>query len=489
MHIEDNVCKLLLDPILAGALNIAIDEFVLNTEDGPIQLAASLHAEQIDESFRLEVRDSEGRDLSQFFTRKNKLTEEDTLSGTGVIGHTIRVEFQKIWPPTSSTIRPVGDVQTSSAVVAFSNLVLPPSSADSRTHEEIRELLNQLNPHRAPHPSIENPEPAEHEQLAIFANTNLKFTNCGTEWTESHPFWGQIRGVRGSTWEGTALGGIYSLRQAGENLEVGFRCDGDEARLKFDALLQAVAYTHAIFPWPSYILRRRNGGIKEQSFKLVRQIQGDMIPLRKSDGYLNPLAPTNLIGSTANYFFSLPQDEKDEVIRALWVFRGADSDQAPAPLQIAMICSVIEGLRTRLFQKQTPPQEFTDCKEETLAWIEKLANPLNNIERATAIRRLKAMVDNWNYQDRRVEWNDAFHRLFPGRESWVGEMYALFQKYRHGPAHGQYGGIAKGDPHKNLDAIGRLAGFVNIIIAAMAGYKGPILESPYADSRIDLEDT
>lgn len=491
MHIEESVRKFLLDPILAGTLTIAVDEFILNTKEGPIQLSASLHADQFDKSFRLEVRDSQGRDLSQYFTRKNKITEEDTLSGSGVIGHTIRVEFEKIWPPTSSTIRPVGDVQTSSAVLSFSNLVLPPSSADSQTHEEIRELLHQLNPHRAQNPSNQNPQPVQHEQLAIFSKTKLMFTNCGTEWMERHPFWGEIRGVRGSTWEGSALGGTYSLRQAGDNLEVGFRSDGEDdefARLKFDALLQAVAYTHAIFAWPSYLLYRRNGAILKQSFKLVRQNQGKMIPLRKSDGYLNSSAPANLIASTANYFFSLPQDKKDELIGTLWVFRGADSDQAPAPLQIAMICSVIEGLRAQLVQKQNPPKEFTECKEEALAWVNTLANDSGNEERASAIRRLKVMIGNWNHQDRRVEWNDAFQRLFPGRESWVKEMYDLFQKNRHGPAHGQYGGIAKGDPHDAVDAIGRLAGFVNIIIAAMAGYQGTMLESPFADQRIDIGD-
>ena len=38
-----------------------------------------------------------------------------------------------------------------------------------------------------------------------------------------------------------------------------------------------------------------------------------------------------------------------------------------------------------------------------------------------------------------------------------------------------------------LRARGRLAGFVNLVIAAKAGYEGPILESPFGDAVIDLK--
>ncbi len=151
-----------------------------------------------------------------------------------------------------------------------------------------------------------------------------------------------------------------------------------------------------------------------------------------------------------------------------------------------MICSVIEGLRSKLFQKQTPPTEFSEVKNETLTWIEELMSSSAKVERTAMLKRLKVMIQNWNYQDRRVEWNDAFLRLFPERADWVIEMFKLFNTHRHGPAHGQYDSITKGDPHTCIDAVGRLAGFVNMIIAAKAGYKGPILESPSADERIYL---
>lgn len=491
MYIEDHVRNLLLDPTLDGTLSLPIDDFILNTADGHIHLAATLKIDPERSRYQVEVRDSEGRDLRSFFTKSNKVTEEDTLNATGVLGNKLRVEFRKIWPPCTSTMRPIGDVNYSSAVLNPEKIVIPPSAYDSQTHDEIREKLNKLNPHRPPVPPDENAETKQpsFEHIAIFSNTKLQFINQEAKWTESHPFWGERSGTKMATWDGAALEGSFSLKQVGENLEVGFKHEGgtdDEARLRFDALLQAVAYTHAIQPWPSYLQRRCDWRVTEQVVRVIRQEQGSMVPLRKRDGFMTPGDPTKLIATVAELFRGLPDDKSSDLKQSMWVFRGADSDAAPTPLQMAMICSVIEGLRSELFEKQLPPDAFTEVRDETLRWIKELEEGSTCEERTGMIKRLKRMIENWNYQDRRVEWDDAFLRLFPGRSEWVADMFKLFNKHRHGPAHGNYGSVTKGDPHTALDALGRLAGFVNLILAAKAGYKGTILESPFADGRIDL---
>jgi hypothetical protein len=491
MYIEDDIRNLLLDSTLDGTLSVRVDDFILNTAEGPVSLAATLKFNPDGEDFLLEVRDSDGRDLRSFFTEKTRVKEEDALSASGVLGNRLRVEFRKIWPPCKSTTRPIGDVNASSAIVEPEVIVIPPSTSDSQTHDEIRDMLNSINPHLPPVIPDEESDAKmpSFEHIAIFANTKLKFFNKGVKWTESHPFWGERSGSRGKTWDGAALGGTFSLKQASDHLEVGFRHDGDdddEARLRFGALLQAVAYTHAIFPWPTFLQRRRNWRVMEQTLKVVRQEQGQIIPLREVDGHLSPSTPTDLIAAVAGLFHSLSPDNNAQLKQALWVFRGADSTIAPPPLQMAMICSVIEGLRAELFVQQEPPLAFTQLRGEALEWIKQLETASVDPERTGFIKRLNRRVEDWNYQDRRVEWNGAFGRHFPGRDKWVGDMFKLFNAHRHGPAHGNYGTIANGDPHAAIDALGRLAGFVNIIIAAKAGYRGPILESPYADKRIEV---
>ncbi len=491
MYIEDDIRKLLLDPTLHGTLLLPVDDFILNTADGPISLAATLRIDLDSDGFQLQVRDSEGRDLRNFFTDRTKYKEEDTLRASGVLGNKLRVEFQKIWPPSKSTTRPIGDVNASSAIMKPEKIIIPASSSDSQTHDEIREILNKINPHLPPVLPNEGSDTkmSSFEHIAIFANTKLQFFNKGVNWTESHPFWGERSGSRESTWDGTALGGTFSLKQAGEHLEVGFRHEGgtdDEARLSFEAVLQAIAYTHAIHPWPTFLQRRCDWRVMEQVVRLIQQEQGSMVPLRGRDGFMTPDGPTELIATVAELFSGLPGDKSSDLKQTMWVFRGADSNAAPTPLQMAMICSVIEGLRSELFEKQAPPGAFTEICDEALRWIKDLEDASACQERTQLINRLKSRIESWNYNDRRVEWDDAFLRLFPGRSEWVGDMFKLFNKHRHGPAHGNYGSITKGDPHAAIEALGRLAGFVNLIIAAKAGYTGPILESPYADQRIDL---
>lgn len=491
MHIDSDVRKILIDPVLDGSLSIPVDQFVLDPSGLRIPLAASLRASPKEDGFTLDVRDADGRDFRTFFSAGSRVTVEDTLTATGTLGEKLRVEFRKIWPPCRSTTRPIGDVNTSSAVLEPEVIEVCPSESDSMTHAQIRLALQNLNSRKraSEQDEIQESNTSSHEHIAIFANTKLQFLNGGIKWEENHPFWGSRSGSKDATWDGEALGGRFSLRQAGEHLELGFVHEGeddDDAVQRFDSLVQAIAYTHAIFPWPTFLQRRCNFRVVEQTLRIARQEQGSMVPLRDRDGFESPNSPTDLIAAVAGLFFSLPPKKKEELKEALWVFRGADSRIAPAPLQMAMICSVIEGLRTELFSHTEVPPEFTKLHARATKWLNELRQETVDPSSEAMIQRLTAHIGRWSYNDRRVEWNDVFGRLFPGRGEWVLDLFKLFNKHRHGPAHGNFGSIARGDPHASIDALGRLAGLVNLTVAAMANYKGPMLESPFADRRIDV---
>lgn len=134
----------------------------------------------------------------------------------------------------------------------------------------------------------------------------------------------------------------------------------------------------------------------------------------------------------------------------------------------------------------SPPGVFNEVRQVALEWIKSLEESAVSPEKVAMVKRLHGWVRGWPPIDRRLEWDEVFLRLFPGREQWVADMYKLFRNHRHGPAHGNYGSTTNGDPHSTIEALGQLAGFVNLIVAAKAGYKGRILESPFADRRIEL---
>ena len=42
------------------------------------------------------------------------------------------------------------------------------------------------------------------------------------------------------------------------------------------------------------------------------------------------------------------------------------------------------------------------------------------------------------------------------------------------------------DSHGDIQALSRLAGFVNLVFAAMSGFEGRLLAAPFGDKRIEL---
>lgn|GEM_PF-4766909 len=100
--------------------------------------------------------------------------------------------------------------------------------------------------------------------------------------------------------------------------------------------------------------------------------------------------------------------------------------------------------------------------------------------------QLAGYLKSWAFRNRRVECSASFEPMFPGKEEWVQELFEVYGNIRHKSAHGDFSKAMQGDLHETVEKLGRLAGFVNILIAAKAGYNGPILESPIADGTIEL---
>lgn len=132
MFINDDLRKLLLGPTLDGSLRHPVEDLVLHTPEGPVSLTGMLTLTPGSSRFQLEVRDGEGRDFRSFFKAGNKVSPADTLQASGVLGNRLRVSFERIWPPTSSTTRPIGEVKASSAILNPEVIVLPRTSADFR---------------------------------------------------------------------------------------------------------------------------------------------------------------------------------------------------------------------------------------------------------------------------------------------------------------------------------------------------------------------
>lgn len=494
MGINKHVNELLLDPLLRRDLSIAVDDFELQCESGAIPFGARITLEKGDPRFRLELRDPEGRDLMALFPWKNGMSVDEFSTGTGTIGNQLRVRLTGIQPPHQCTTSSIGAVASSTAVTHFARIELPAHGSDLLTIEEFSEKFGNPAKGKEPEPSQEEAgkyyrRDWEHLRVALFADTKSLFRNTSRSREEEHPFWGKSRSTNAISWDGDLFGGRYSLLDKSGHLQAGFHFparEGENPEEQAKALFSAVGYVYGIDPWPSFVSSRDRGRLVEHHLRSTRPTQGKWIPLSKRIGDLNPEAPSELITSVAHWLYGLDEETRKDVCTALWVFRGADNRNVPTPAKLSMLGAVIESLFS-VCDEIPVPEEFSELRNDAISWARlEVESAGEDSLRGGFAKRLTAHLGNFSYVDRRVKWASVFRPLLPGREDWLDETFKIFQALRNPAAHGRFAATMEGNGVDLIHSIGRLSGFVNLIIAAKAGYKGPILESTSGDRVIHL---
>jgi len=470
MPTDSTIREFLLDPALADTLSVPLDRFVLHAKNGDVQLAAHLRCNSEGKGFILEIRDDEGRDISEFFEQKNHYSKDDGIMAEGWLDGRFPIQFPSLYPPNKSNRTIIGLPEVSRALIGTSKIQIPPVHTDHHPSElDGTGISGALLPY---------------SHFSIFRNTEIRMVNRGVKKSRLHPFLGETSSEREETWIGEALGGECCLHQVGDHLEIHFRhqAESDEmAMLRFWCLVDAISQIHSILPWPAYRQHRRDGSLLERELALPGVIpQGRFQPFRKHDTYNDPTAG-RLLAKIATLFLDSSEQHRRRLRRLLWVFRGSDTKTAPFPTQLIGVCIVVEGLIELLLEQRIPPPEdFLSLRKEVTEWASarQSSNP--------HAKRLAGYVKGWHYQDRKTSWHAAFGPLFPGKGEWLDEVFRIFNTYRHGLAHGNFDRILTDDSHGDLQALSRLAGFVNLVFAAMSGFEGRLLDAPFGDKRIDL---
>lgn len=473
MPTDTSIREFLLDPAMAGSLSVPLDRFVIHAKDGDVELAAHLRCTPEGKGFILELRDDEGRDIPEFFEKKAHYSEDDGITADGWLDGRFPIEFSRLFRPGNSTRTLIGIPKSSRATFTPGKIRIPPDRTDH--------LPDELDS------TAEAGGSLPYSHFAIFRNTKLMMVNKGVKEKRLHPFLGETSTEREEVWIGEALGGEYCLHQAGDHLEAHFRHQAEtdeEAMTQFWCLIDAVSLIHAILPWPTYRQHRRDGTLLERELALHGAMpQGRFVPFRKSDTYGNASAGS-LLASLALLLSNSAKVHRQRLRRLLWVYRGADTTTAPFPTQLIGVCTVVEGLVELLLEEKVPvPPDFLALRTEASNWA------AARFPENPHARRLAGYIKGWHYQDRRTSWHTAFDPLFPDKPEWLDELSGIFNKHRHGLAHGNFDRILTDDSHGDLQALSRLAGLVNLTFAAMAGFEGRLLEAPFCDKKILLDPT
>ena len=482
---SSDIKNLLIDPSLNHKLSAPIDKFILKSCQGDIQLVAEIVSDSELGGFILNLRNHDDNDIRNFFPQGTRFSRKDTLSANGILGGKVPIEIPAIFPP-SSWGKTIGAVNLNSAKIHIDRINIPANGLETKTGDEIKKMFDDLNLSKADK-IVLVPKPDEgkifFDHFAIICDTKLQFSNTETNKTEEHPFLGKQEFYKRESWVGKALNGDFCLKQKGNHLEIYFchiASDIETAEKCFDCILGAVGLTHAVNPWPNYLELKMKQKLIKRSIHMPKTLpQGRFKPIDDGLWISCQSAPTNLISSFANLAFTLKDDELETLKWLLWAFRSADNKDLPLSVQILLTCTVIEGA-CKFFKSLSPPaiedEDFKNIKKQALEWGK---DKINLDEKHRALwTRLNGYISNWQFLDRKEEWNLTFENLFPGNEEWVENMFKLFRDNRHGPAHGSFGVSSGGS---DLYDLSRLASFLICAIAAKSGYKGKIISSIFED--------
>lgn len=254
-------------------------------------------------------------------------------------------------------------------------------------------------------------------------------------------------------------------------------------RKRFQALLEAVGFTHGFNPWPFRLEQWREGGLIESRFSVPRvPPKTTHAPFDKSlaaSGYPPPLW-------LVMRFFQKDTPLSRFVSDFLSIFRQAGEESVHLPVRTLAFCSLFEGLIHRLFQefklerqlrKQRPDaRQFLAARDALIKTLVKkgakgdlaskrLAGLLGHAEPFRVKDQFYALCDRFGLDQK------AMKRHF---DAWFSERNPLM--------HGQW----RNHSDQDFERQSLIAGAINIFLLKLMGYSGKMVASRFAFNHSDV---
>ena len=489
MYIPSNVEELLLTPMLNGELNKPIFNIRLAHDKEEIELHAFLSRESNEGPFQLTIHAPKDKDFSHLFSKNSPIAHENTTSAKGVLDGKLKIEIPRIFRPDSNNCQD----EHRSASITISELNIPIDGWDGMTKQE-KIVASGGEPIDEAKTETTEQNFSEFDHLALLPNVKIQFSNDSIQTEQKHSFWRHEKKEVGKLQNGEIFAGEYSIRSYGKHLLIGLKHQEEsekEAEKKFTSLVRAVAFSHACQPWPAYEIVRKDDRIIKHQLHTRAKNQGDFTPLSVAINDNDKEAAHRLISSTAEFFYLAPLAEAKQLANSLWIFRSADNITTPFPLRQAMVCGIVESLRDLFCPPKATiedPTEFNDIKDTLNSFSNDLKQKFPGESHTVHINSLKSFVGNFkfNYQTQASIWEGAFLPLFPDNKEYVQSQWNNFKDLRNSVAHGDYSLQLDGSHKKGLK-VGELAAFVNVTIAARAGYTGLLKSNVWAAETIELK--
>ncbi|MGB0744666.1 MAG: hypothetical protein ACPGSB_09075 [Opitutales bacterium] len=234
--------------------------------------------------------------------------------------------------------------------IRFYRISFPAAGMDALNSEEHREHLYRACGKPSGTEDTHAKRTPKDEFYAILPDVELRIINGGTETETKHPFFGKLHSSHSDCFTGEVAGCEFCLEKHEAGMRIDFHCPvgqstPEEARAKFDGLLQAIALIHGCNPWPDYFCHRRDHQVIERWMLPRANLQSQPLrPLSDGDLFVYSSDKGEKLFLAAASFFAKPSVDASRFNKALWLMREACRGDTPQEISVLTLCSVFDGL-------------------------------------------------------------------------------------------------------------------------------------------------
>ncbi|MEY2502380.1 MAG: hypothetical protein QOI07_2714 [Verrucomicrobiota bacterium] len=405
---------------------------------------------------------------------ENILWNEDNFwSVTGLIEGDLTFRSDTVAPSGHTESWRIGRKPRLLQKLHFGPIELLPSRTEARSRARLRKSMG-LHEKRPPtHPSV--------RFEAVLIGCDSLFRNAATRTEVTNDFLG-----KGTTWDGNtfidrAPDYDFALIQEGADLTIHFRSKSrfrsvsEKADwVRFQALLNAIGFTHGFNPWP-YRTQYWRGGRKiierlRNGTPVTRTVHKPFSESIGRNGETGRRGAANSPIRIAARFFEKNSELTKNINELLYLFREAGG-AVHLKIQTLALCSILEGLTNLLFDElkletevrklDSHFDEFARMRETVLQFINdqewsdqrSVARIVGSLKAAGAFRvreKFKALCDHFQ-----LSAND----MTPHLQAWEAERNPL--------SHGKFKSLDTDFRHQGL-----IAGVINIFVLKLMGFSG-----------------
>jgi hypothetical protein len=408
--------------------------------------------------------------------------EADFWKLRGVIEHSLPFTATHVSPGTRTYSNGINMVS-----LRFHAINLTPRRTSEKERKALRLRFDELSKrysNAAPPETEATPSPKRRtialaRFTATLVNSKLLAENEVTHTLRRNSFLGKTTGWEADTYVEKGRDFDVALVKEGTDLQVHFRSkaryrskSAAEDRERFQAVLDAIGFTHGFNAWPYRVQQWREGREEMDRLTAPQRLPKTVhAPFDQALGASGAPPPIQLVAR----FFARRSALSRRISEFLFTFRQAGEERVHLPVRTLAFCSLFEGLVHLLFRELALEPKLRESSPDFDAFLVGRDRLVAELEAkgktgAAASKRLAGLLahaEAVRVKDKFKALCDAFGLDYPKMKPHFDAWYAERNPLMHG--------TWKEHNDKNFVHQARIAGAINILLLKLMGYSGKVV--------------